>query len=104
MFAKPPGDKAYACFVRRYDADHLARHPRQKVGTMKPLVGAEVSKMGNIQNHLDGVSGPDNITVALVVHGPALKAFHASRASPDLAHHVGSFPRQGSNSPPAAIR
>ncbi|KWV59215.1 hypothetical protein AS156_31560 [Bradyrhizobium macuxiense] len=41
MFAGPPGAKAYACFVRRYDADHLAQHPRQKVSAMKLLVTAE---------------------------------------------------------------
>jgi hypothetical protein len=33
--------KAYACFVRRYDADHLARHPLQKVSAMKLLVTSE---------------------------------------------------------------
>jgi hypothetical protein len=42
MFAKPPGKKAYACFVRRYDPDHLARHPQQKVSTMKLLMTAEI--------------------------------------------------------------
>ena len=40
----PPGDKAYACFVRRYDADHLARHPKRKVGMMRLLVSAEAPK------------------------------------------------------------
>jgi hypothetical protein len=30
MFAGPLGKKAYACFVRRYDPDHLARHIRCK--------------------------------------------------------------------------
>jgi hypothetical protein len=44
MYAGPPGDKAYACFVRRYDADHLARHPKQKVAAMKLLISAEVDK------------------------------------------------------------
>lgn len=44
MYAGPPGDKAYACFVRRYDAAHLARHPKQKVASMKLLVSAEVDK------------------------------------------------------------
>ena len=39
--------------------------------------------VGNIQNHLDGVGGPDNVTIALVVHGQALRAFHASAANPD---------------------
>jgi hypothetical protein len=42
MFSKPPGKKAYACFVRRYHPDHLARHPKQKVSAMKLLVSAEV--------------------------------------------------------------
>jgi hypothetical protein len=42
MFVKPPGNKAYACFVRRYDPDHLARHPKQKVSAMKLLMTAEI--------------------------------------------------------------
>lgn len=42
MFASPPGKKAYACFVRHYDPDHLARHPRQKVSAMKLLMTAEI--------------------------------------------------------------
>jgi hypothetical protein len=42
MFGSMAGaKKAYACFVRRYDADHLARHPLQKVSAMKLLVTAE---------------------------------------------------------------
>ncbi|MEK9278309.1 hypothetical protein MTR72_01460 [Bradyrhizobium sp. ISRA442] len=41
MYAGVPGNKAYACFVRRYDAEHLARHPKQKVASMKLLVSAE---------------------------------------------------------------
>ncbi|WP_426614007.1 hypothetical protein [Bradyrhizobium sp. McL0616] len=44
MYAGAPGDKAYACFVRRYDAEHLARHPKQKVASMKLLVSAEVDE------------------------------------------------------------
>ena len=34
-------DKSYACFVRRYDADHLAKHSLQKVSSMILLVTAE---------------------------------------------------------------
>jgi hypothetical protein len=34
-------DKNYACFVRRYDSAHLARHPLQKVAAMKLLVDAD---------------------------------------------------------------
>jgi len=51
--------------------------------------------VGNIQNHLDGVGGPDNVTIALVVHGQALRAFHASQANPDLSRHVGQFSKAG---------
>jgi hypothetical protein len=42
MFAGPIGaQKAEACFVRHYDANHLAHHKRQKVADMKLLVTAE---------------------------------------------------------------
>lgn len=34
-------DKSYACFVRHYDAAHLARHPQQKVTVMKLLITGE---------------------------------------------------------------
>jgi len=42
MFTRPPGDKAYVCFMRRYDAEHLGQHPKQKVAAMKLLVTAEI--------------------------------------------------------------
>ena len=51
--------------------------------------------IGNIQNHLDGVGGPENVTIALVVHGQALKAFHSASANPDLSRHVGQFSKAG---------
>ena len=51
--------------------------------------------VSNIQNHLDGVGGPDHVTIALVVHGQALRAFHASSANPDLTKHVGQFSKAG---------
>src|SRR3981189_3477293 len=51
--------------------------------------------VGNIQNHLDGVGGPDNVTIALVVHGQALRAFHASAANADLSRRVGQFSKAG---------
>jgi hypothetical protein len=42
LFAGPLGKtKSYACFVREYDAAHLARHKLQKVSAMKLLVTAE---------------------------------------------------------------
>ena len=51
--------------------------------------------LGNIQNHFDGVGGPDNVTIALVVHGQALRAFHLASANPDVSKRVGQFSRAG---------
>jgi intracellular sulfur oxidation DsrE/DsrF family protein len=51
--------------------------------------------IGNIQNHLDGVGGPDHVIIALVVHGSALRAFHTAQANPDLKGHVGRLSRAG---------
>jgi len=42
LFAGPLRLKmTYACFVRAYDAEHLAKHPKQKVSAMKLLATAE---------------------------------------------------------------
>ena len=51
--------------------------------------------LGNIQNHLDGVGGPDHVTIALVVHGPPLRAFHAASANPDIVSRVGQLSKAG---------
>ncbi|WP_027580386.1 DsrE family protein [Bradyrhizobium sp. Ai1a-2] len=51
--------------------------------------------VGNIQNHFDGVGGPENVTIALVVHGPALRAFHSASAAPDLSRRVQQFSGDG---------
>ena len=50
---------------------------------------------GNVQNHLEGVGGPEHVTIALVVHGQALRAFHSASANPDLSKRVGQFSRAG---------
>jgi hypothetical protein len=43
MFAgSAPQPKGYACFIRRYDAAHMAQHPKQKVAVMKLLITAEM--------------------------------------------------------------
>jgi len=51
--------------------------------------------LGNIADHFDGVGGPDNVTIALVVHGQALRAFHQAQANPDITRRVGQFSRTG---------
>lgn len=51
--------------------------------------------LGNIQNHIDGVGGPDHVTIALVIHGPALKAFQSAQANPDVSKRVSDFSKDG---------
>jgi len=51
--------------------------------------------IGTIQNHLDGVGGRDHVTIALVVHGQALKAFHSKSSNPGLSRHLGLFAKDG---------
>jgi intracellular sulfur oxidation DsrE/DsrF family protein len=51
--------------------------------------------LGNIQNHFDGVGGPAHVTIALVIHGQALRAFHVASANPDIRGRVGQFSRAG---------
>lgn len=51
--------------------------------------------LGNIRNHFDGAGGPGKVTIALVVHGPALKAFQSATAAKDIAQHVGEFKKSG---------
>jgi intracellular sulfur oxidation DsrE/DsrF family protein len=51
--------------------------------------------IGNIENHLEGMGGPDKVTIALVVHGPALRAFHAASANPDVKGRLASFAKSG---------
>jgi uncharacterized protein len=51
--------------------------------------------LGNIRNHYKGMGGPENVTIALVVHGPALKAFHADGAAPETAQDFDELRKTG---------
>ncbi len=51
--------------------------------------------LGNIRNHFNGMGGPDKVTIALVVHGPALKAFHAAAATPDMSKRTDELSKSG---------
>lgn len=51
--------------------------------------------LGNIANHYKGMGGPDNVTIALVIHGPALKAFHSAGASPDRTRRTAEMTKSG---------
>jgi len=51
--------------------------------------------LGNIRNHFAGMGGPEYVTIALVVHGPALKAFHSAEAAPDTSQSVEELRKSG---------
>jgi uncharacterized protein len=78
------------------DAPSPARPP-EKLKVVYHLSDADKVSfvLGNIQNHFDGVGGPDHVTIALVVHGPPLRAFHAASANPDITRRVGQFSKAG---------
>ena len=83
-----------------FAATKPARQPRRRRKKLKVVYHLnDLDKvsfvLNNIQNHFDGVGGPDNVTIALVIHGQALKAFHASSANPDITKRVGQFSKAG---------
>src|ERR1700752_2364816 len=51
--------------------------------------------LGNIRNHYNGMGGPDKVSIALVIHGPALKAFHLSSATPDTTKRADEMTKSG---------
>ncbi|MFG3598051.1 hypothetical protein [Bradyrhizobium sp. RDI18] len=85
----PLSQKTYACFVRRYDANHLAQHPKQKVGAMKLLVTAEDAPEDKTVNYsfrpgfatARAISIPAAIAITLSPKTPAAK-FVSAAASP----------------------
>jgi uncharacterized protein len=74
-----------------------ATKPQEKLKVVYHLSDANKVSfvLGNIQNHLDGVGGPEHVTIALVVHGPPLRAFHAASANPEVSRRVGRFSKAG---------
>jgi uncharacterized protein len=78
-------------------ADAANESPAQKLKVVYHLSDLEKVSfvLGNIQNHLDGVGGPDHVTIALVVHGPALRAFRTTDGNPGLTKHVGRLSKAG---------
>jgi intracellular sulfur oxidation DsrE/DsrF family protein len=51
--------------------------------------------LGNIDNHFTGVGGKENVTIALVIHGPALKSFHANGAKKDVQEKFAELSKTG---------
>lgn len=51
--------------------------------------------LGNIRNHIQGVGGPQNVHIVLVVHGPALKAFQDIEALDSVRSKVKALQGDG---------
>ena len=51
--------------------------------------------LGNIENHIEGMGGPDKVHIVLVVHGPALTLFHAGKATPDVSRKLSRITAAG---------
>jgi intracellular sulfur oxidation DsrE/DsrF family protein len=75
------------------DAGNASRLSASKVAYHLSDADKVVFVLGNLQNHIDG--GPRDLKIELVVHGPALKAFHARSAEPELSKRVANFSRGG---------
>ena len=75
----------------------LAATPKSKQKVVYHLSDAEKVPfvLSNIQNHIAGVGGPEYVQIVLVVHGPALKAFHAALADPKVKQTVGNLKEEG---------
>ena len=51
--------------------------------------------LGNIRNHISGLGGPGKVRIALVVHGPALKAFRSATPYVQVKSDLGSIRGDG---------
>lgn len=51
--------------------------------------------LNNIQNHINGVGGPEKINVVLVSHGPAVKRFNDIEAVNRVRENVAKLQEQG---------
>ncbi|MDR3496814.1 MAG: DsrE family protein [Ancalomicrobiaceae bacterium] len=52
--------------------------------------------LGNMQNHVAGMGGPDKVSLTLVVHGPALEYFRKTQADGTLTARVEALGTAGS--------
>jgi uncharacterized protein len=51
--------------------------------------------LGNIRNHIEGMGGSQNVRIAVVVHGTALKSFIAETANANIKSRVISAAKDG---------
>lgn len=74
---------------------HAAAADKAKVVYHLSEQGRVAFVLGNIQSHFEGMGGPDKVKIVLVIHGAALRAFHAAQASPDFIAQVAELAKTG---------
>ena len=78
---------------------HLKEQPKKhKVVYHLTEAGVDKAKfvLGNVQNHIDGVGGLENIeAIELVVHGPALKTFVTASIDSEIKGKLDRLQVQG---------
>jgi intracellular sulfur oxidation DsrE/DsrF family protein len=81
------------------DASHRKEQPKKhKVVYHLPEAGTDKARfvLGNIQNHIEGVGGLENVeAIELVVHGPALKTFVTASIDPEVRAKLDRLQVQG---------
>lgn len=82
--------------VRRAAADAPAREAPDPRKAVYHLSDSEkvLFVLGNIHNHFEG-AGADKLLIELVVHGPALKPFHAAIATSEVKQRLSALPTNG---------
>lgn len=51
--------------------------------------------VNNIQNHIDGVGGPENVHIVLVAHGPAVNGFNDIEATDRVRNGLAKLRDEG---------
>lgn len=69
--------------------------PRQRVAYHLSDQDRVLFVLGNMQNHVDGTGGPGKADIRLVVHGPALRAFHAISVNANIAELAARLIKEG---------
>ena len=76
-------------------AQAAPERPRQRVVYHLADQDRVLFVLGNIQNHIDGTGGPGQADIRLVVHGPALHAFHAISVDANIAELAARLIKEG---------
>ncbi len=74
-----------------------AAHAAEKLNVVYHVSEADkvAFVLNNIQNHIDGVGGPENVHIVLVAHGPAINAFTQVEATEKVRDGLAKLQEEG---------